>query len=55
MIKLGKLLAVLAMYKFFVFEQLTQNLNFTSGAQVSAIICVAIVALMLSITFVLKK
>ena len=53
--KLAKLVAVLAAFRYFVFDLVATRLDLTSGGQITAIVCVSIVAMMLGITFVMKK
>jgi len=55
MIRLAKLLAILAMFRYFVFDLIAPHLNFTNGGQITVIMCVSVFALMLSIMFVIKK
>ena len=54
MIRLAKLVVILAAFKYFVFGLVAPYLNLADAAQVTAIICISIVAMMFAIVFVLR-
>ena len=55
MIRLAKLIAILAAFRFFVFDLIKPNLELTNAAQITAIIGIALVAMMFAIVFVIRK
>jgi len=55
MIRLAKLVAVLAAFRYFVFDLIAPYLNLTSAAQVTAIVCVSLIAMMFGIVLVVNK
>jgi len=55
MMDLGKLIVILAAFRFFVWDLLAPFLNLTNAAQITVIISISFMALIFGIVFVLRR